>query len=94
MTITALPRPRLRLMMWSLAALALLAPLAAMRFTHEVNWGAEDFAAAALLFAGLGLAVELAVAKVRMPAKRLAAIGLAGAVFLAIWAELAVGIFT
>lgn len=95
MGITAPVRPAfaMRPLLWSAAALLLMVPLVAMQFTAEVNWGAEDFAAGALLIGGLGLAIEIAFARVRMPLWRVAAIGVAVFAFLAIWAELAVGIF-
>ncbi|MCU0947240.1 MAG: hypothetical protein MUF47_03175 [Porphyrobacter sp.] len=89
----ARPALSLRPLAWGAACLLLAVPLVAMQFTSEVNWGAEDFAAAALLIGGLGLAIELAVARVQMPVRRFAAIALAVFLFLAIWAELAVGIF-
>lgn len=81
-----------RQMAWSLAAALLVAPAIAMLFTREVNWGAEDFAALALLIGVGGLAVELAMRFGRKPVHRamlLAAIALA---LLLVWAELAVGI--
>ncbi|WP_198669489.1 hypothetical protein [Blastomonas sp. UPD001] len=81
-----------RQMAWSAAAALLVAPAIAMLFTREMNWGAEDFAALALMIGLGGLAVELAVRTVRKPLHRamlLAAIALA---FLLVWAELAVGI--
>jgi hypothetical protein len=72
-------------------ALFLLVPLAAMQFTHEVNWGPGDFAIMAVLLFASGLAYELIASRARSPAHRIVA-GLAvGAVFIAIWAELAVG---
>lgn len=77
---------------WSAAAALFVAPAIAMLFTREMNWGAEDFAAFALMLGLGGLAVELAVRTVRRPVHRamlLAAIALA---FLLVWAELAVGI--
>lgn len=75
------------------AALLLVIPLIAMRFSAEVNWGAGDFLVAGALLALLGLAIDLAL---RIPAARRArggAITLAVAVFLLVWAELAVGVF-
>ncbi|MFM5907300.1 MAG: hypothetical protein ACKOPO_06920 [Novosphingobium sp.] len=83
----------LRLALWAFAGLLLLLPAVAMQFTREVNWGAEDFAAAALLIGGAGLGVELAVRFIR--ARRAMALTIA-AILLAlalVWAELAVGIF-
>lgn len=82
---------RLLLRPLGLTLLLLLVPLAAMQFTQEVNWSAGDFVLmGVLLFAGLS-AYELLAARARKPAHRVAA-GLAvGAVFVVIWAELAVG---
>lgn len=84
---------RLRLALWSFAALLLLLPLVAMQVTDAVNWGPEDFLAAAGLIGGAGLGVELAVRCIRTRMVMFAAI--AGVVVLALlaWAELAVGIF-
>jgi len=53
------PKPW-RLILWSAAALLLLVPVVAMPFTAQMNWGAEDFFAAAALICGAGLAIELA----------------------------------
>lgn len=79
---------------WSAVGLILLTPLAAMQFTSEVAWDAQDFLFAAVLLIGAGLLLELLLLwKARTPLVRLA---LAGAVVLAvlvIWAEAAVGIF-
>ena len=81
-----------RQMAWCVAAALLVAPAIAMLFTREVNWGAEDFAALALMIGVGGAAAELGLRAVRKPVRRamlLAAIALA---FLLVWAELAVGI--
>jgi hypothetical protein len=79
---------------WSLAGAVLLVPLVAMAFTKEMNWGAEDFVAAALLLGGVGLAFEVAVRVTRSTLGRV----LIGAVLLTallvIWAELAVGLLS
>ncbi len=73
------------------AALVLLAPAIAMQLTPEVNWGASDFAVGALLLGLLGLGLDLAV---RAPRHlRFALAGLAVVAVIAIWTELAVGIF-
>jgi hypothetical protein len=71
--------------------LLLLVPLAAMRLTDEVNWSAGDFVLmGALLFVSLS-AYALLAARAHKPVQRVVA-GLAvGAVFVVIWAELAVG---
>lgn len=92
MTTAQTPRLTPRLIAWTAAAALLVVPAIAMLFTREVNWGAEDFAALALMLGLGGLAVELAVRSVRRPVHRamlLVAIALA---FLLVWAELAVGI--
>jgi hypothetical protein len=74
-----------------ITALLLLAPLAAMQLTEDVNWSPGDFVLmAALLFAS-GLAYELLAAQARKPAHRVVAGLVVGAVFVAVWAELAVG---
>jgi len=79
--------------LWGIAGLLLMLPAVAMLFTGEFAWGLEDFAAAAMLIGGLGLAVELAVRLLRTPAQRYSAISGALVVALVVWAELAVGLF-
>ena len=86
-------RHRLRIALWTGAFALLLIPLIAMAFTGEVNWGPEDFIAAALLLGGAGLGFEAAVRLTRNRAYRAVfALAITAAVFL-IWAHLAVGIF-
>jgi len=85
--------PAWRLALWGVATSLLLAPAVAMRFTQEVQWDGLDF----LVFGGLLLiacgAFELSMRLMIRPRAR----GLAGfaivAVFLLVWAELAVGLF-
>lgn len=75
---------------WSLAAALLLAPAIAMQFTREMNWGAGDFVAAALIIGGIGLGLEAAA---RLQGRTRVIVGaLAVLAGLAVWAELAVGI--
>lgn len=82
---------RLRIAAWGLAALILLLPLVAMRFTDEVNWTVLDFVFAGVLIGGVGLAFELTVRMTRNHAYR-AGVGAAlAAAFLIIWANGAVG---
>jgi hypothetical protein len=77
---------------WGIAALLLLLPLVAMQFTREVNWTPFDFAFAAVMIGGVGMAFELTVRATRNNAYRGAlAIALAAA-FLLIWINGAVGI--
>lgn len=74
-------------------ALLLLVPGVAMQFTSDVAWGPGDFAAAAALIFGAGMAWVLGSRMARTGAQR-GAVGLLvlGALAIA-WAELAVGIF-
>ena len=75
-------------------AALLLVPLFAMQLTTEVTWGPGDFLAAALLLFVSGMTCSLLARRASTPVRR-AAMGLA--VFLAlaaVWAELAVGLFT
>jgi hypothetical protein len=74
-------------------ALLLLVPAVSMQFTSEVNWGPEDFIAAAVMLLGASFVYVMAARKVKTARRRM----LAGAgvllVLLTVWAELAVGIF-
>ena len=82
-----------RLGFWGLAALVLVLPLVAMQVTDQVSWGPGDFLVAALLLAGTGLGLELAMRLFREPIQRWLAAGGVAFVGALIWAELAVGIF-
>lgn len=76
---------------WSLAALLLLLPLAAMQVSAEMNWTAGDFIVAALMIGVVGLAIELAVRSSTSLAYR-GGIGFAvAASFLIVWINGAVG---
>ena len=57
-----------------ITAALLFIPAVAMRFTDEVNWGPEDFAAAGLLILGSGLACTLASRLVQDRVLRLLAV--------------------
>lgn len=73
--------------------LLLLVPLTAMQFTDAVHWSVMDFVVMSLLLFGTGTVFVLAARK--LPQKYWLALGaLVAAVFLYVWAELAVGIFT
>lgn len=80
-------------MLWLGAASLLLVPAAAMLMTTEMSWGPEDFAAFGLMLAAFCLAIEAAWHWFDTPLRRFAAALIAVFVFLAVWAELAVGIF-
>lgn len=82
-----------RAILWGTLALLLLTPALAMQFTSEVDWSASDFVIMGLLLSALGLGIELAMRLLRNWPARLIASGAALLVFLAIWAELAVGVF-
>lgn len=81
-----------RLLLWGAAAPFLLAPLVAMQFSDEVDWGVADFIVFGTLLAAAGGACELAVRSTRSIAFRAAA-GLAVVTaFFLVWVTLAVGI--
>lgn len=84
--------PSWRLALWGGIAAVLAVPAVAMQFSREVNWGSEDFLAAAVLLGLTGLALELAaMARLGRFAKQVIAAAVIVAM-LAIWAQLAVGI--
>lgn len=74
-------------------ALLLLIPLIAMQFTDEVNWSVFDFVIAGTLLFGTGVLCELALRKIKPFKSRIVIVTFILLVLLAIWAELAVGIF-
>jgi hypothetical protein len=83
---------RWTLLLWGGAALLLLLPFVAMRFTSEVNWGPEDFIAMGIMLVILCGTIELAVRLSGSKAYRLAVAAAIGGAFLITWANLAVGI--
>jgi hypothetical protein len=92
MTDTPKHTPRWTLLVWSGAALLLLLPLIAMRFTDEVAWTPFDFAVAGAMLAIACGMFELAVRASGSLAFR-AAVALAVATgFFIVWACGAVGI--
>ena len=74
-------------------ALLLLVPLVAMQFTNEVQWTLSDFIVMGALLSGIGSAFVI-IARRILPKHRLPTGIALLALFLYIWAELAVGIFT
>lgn len=88
----ATPDRRWRNAVWLLAGTLLLLPLIAMQFTSEVNWGLEDFLAAAVLLGVSAGVFELAMGRQRSGAyKRGVALAVGGALVM-MWVNLAVGI--
>lgn len=80
--------------MWGGLAVVLALPALAMFVGAEgVEWTAPDFLAVGGLMALLGSAIEMAVRFLRSWPRRFAAIIGAVVVFMAIWVELAVGVF-
>lgn len=88
------PRARLpwRAIGWGSAALILLLPAVAMRYTAEVRWGAEDFLAAALLLGLAGAVLELAFRRRRDRRWVFGVTAGVVATLLLVWAQLAVGL--
>jgi hypothetical protein len=80
-----------RIALWGLAGLLLLAPLLAMRFTDEVKWTPSDFVFAGIVFGTIGLVAELTVRSTRSWASRAAAGFALAAAFVIVWANGAVG---
>ncbi|TRD12525.1 hypothetical protein FGU71_12060 [Erythrobacter insulae] len=82
---------RNRILLWSAAAILLIAPLVAMQFTREVNWTGGDF----LVFAGMLIALcggmEMIARHITRRAVRNAAMIAALATFVFVWAVLATG---
>jgi hypothetical protein len=82
----------LRIVVWGIAAFALLLPLVAMQFTSEVDWDFADFAVFGTMLLVVCSTYELGTRLTGNKAYRLAVgIALLGA-FLIIWIQLAVGI--
>lgn len=74
--------------------LILLVPLVAMQFNDSVNWKLNDFVIAGLLLLAVGLMGDLVISKVHQKSHRIIALSALLIIFLYVWAELAVGIFT
>jgi hypothetical protein len=65
-----------------------------MQFSDDVDWQLNDFVIIGVLLFATGLVLDLIISKVRGRNRKLAAIGALMLVFLYVWAELAVGVFT
>ncbi len=78
--------------MWGTAAILLLLPLVAMRFTTEMNWDETDFIVIGAMLSIACGTVELAARTTANGAYRLAVAMAVAAAFLLVWMNLAVGI--
>jgi len=76
-----------------LALVALAVPLLAMQFGSGVDWGPGDFLVAGGLLLALYAGIEIAIRAAPNARWRIAGIAISSLVFLAVWIELAVGIF-
>jgi hypothetical protein len=86
-------RSRLRPFVWGMAALLLLLPAVAMRFTSEVNWTGSDFVVMGVMLAVACGLYELGVWLSGSTTYR-AGFGVAVVTgFLTVWVNLAVGMF-
>lgn len=74
-------------------AAILMIPLIAMQFSEEWDWKPFDFIIIGTLLFGSGLIYEFLATKVRTTKQRVVLGLLVIAAVMAIWAELAVGIF-
>ena len=92
-TLAAPAANRIRAIYWTVAALVLLLPAIAMQVTAEVKWGPGDFAMMGGLLALVGIGIEMALRATLGARARMLAIGAMLALFLLVWAELAVGLF-
>ena len=82
-----------RIALWSAAVALLAIPAIGMQFSDEVNWGPGDFVVIGGMLVLLIGAIEAAMVVSPDRRTRIIAMTAAVALFLLIWAELAVGIF-
>jgi hypothetical protein len=75
-------------------ALILSIPLIAMQFTEEVQWTLSDFIIMGTLIFGTGMIFDYAMRKARNNTNKVAFGFVILFLFLYIWTELAVGVFT
>ena len=76
-----------------ITALLLMIPLVAMQFTDEVNWNIGDFIIMGAMLSGIGSLFVLVSRKVQSR-QRIVIGAVLAILFLWLWAELAVGVFT
>ena len=72
----------------------LLLPFIAMQFRDDVYWTMSDFVIAAVVLFSTGMILELIIRMTRDKDRRLLLVLFVLAIFMYVWAELAVGIFT
>jgi|AntRauTorckE6833_2_1112554.scaffolds.fasta_scaffold01094_15 hypothetical protein len=72
----------------------LLIPLLAMPFTQDVDWDVFDFLLMGSLLFGTGLLWEFIRSRLQTTTQKVCASGALLILFLYVWAELGVGIFT
>lgn len=82
----------LRFVGWAAAAIILVLPAVAMRFTSEVQWTAFDFIFAGVLLGGAGMILEIVSLATRKPVWRFGAALVVGLIVAVIWADGAVGL--
>lgn len=83
---------RLGIILFAVAFLLLL-PFIVMQFTNQVVWTLFDFLAWGILLLAIGIVIEIGLRKVTGTKKRIVLLITILAIFLLVWAELAVGIF-
>ncbi len=71
----------------------LVIPLLGKLMLSEMNWGFEDFIAAAVLLFGAGMSYALIVPRIRTPRQKLLVSAAIVLTLATVWAELAVGLF-
>ncbi len=77
-----------------LIVLTLLAiPFTAMKFTSEVNWSLFDFVLMGFMLLTVGFSIEFVWRKAQQKRKRFILLLSIIAIFLLVWAELAIGLF-
>lgn len=76
-----------------IVAILMLIPAIAMQYTKEVNWTILDFMVMGTLLLITSLVIEYSLKKIKNSNYKIVIIFGIVLVFLAIWAELAVGLF-
>jgi len=71
----------------------LLIPLVAMQITNEMVWSMADFLLMGCLLFSLGIGIEFILRKNKPFKKKVFFASILIAIFMLVWAELAIGIF-